>query len=170
MDRQKRRRFVNGENLSHFQRILVPGGNFLFASDIPDYIDWTPFLIKKAVLWLCEQTGKALLKLNDLDFTSHGLHELLRHHGPAQKVSHQVFQWMMNTIDYHPAGKDPKRVICFSPHPDDDVISMGGTLIRLCDDGHETHIAYMTSGNIAVFDHDARRFADFVGRAKGTCD
>lgn len=125
-------------------------------------VEWTPFLIKKAVLWLCEQTGKALLKLNDVDFTGHGLHELLRHHGPAQKVAHQVFQWMMNTIEYHPAGKEAKRVICFSPHPDDDVISMGGTLIRLCDDGHETHIAYMTSGNIAVFDHDAERVADLV--------
>jgi glucosamine-6-phosphate deaminase len=125
-------------------------------------VEWTPFLIKKAVLWLCEQTGKALLKLNDVDFTSHGLHELLRHHGPAQQVAHQVFQWMMNTIEYHPAGRDRKRVICFSPHPDDDVISMGGTLIRLCDDGHETHIAYMTSGNIAVFDHDAERVADLV--------
>jgi glucosamine-6-phosphate deaminase len=68
----------------------------------------------------------------------------------------------MGTIVYHPAGKDRKRVICFSPHPDDDVISMGGTLIRLVDDGHEVHIAYMTSGNIAVFDHDAWRVADLV--------
>jgi glucosamine-6-phosphate deaminase len=73
-----------------------------------------------------------------------------------------VFQQMMGTIDYHPAGKEPKRVICFSPHPDDDVISMGGTLIRLVEDGHEVHIAYMTSGNIAVFDHDAARIADMV--------
>lgn len=68
----------------------------------------------------------------------------------------------MDTIEYHPAGKNPKRVMCFSPHPDDDVISMGGSLIRLVDDGHEVHIAYMTSGNIAVFDHDARRVADMV--------
>ena len=69
---------------------------------------------------------------------------------------------MMDTIDYHPAGRQPQRVICFSPHPDDDVISMGGTLIRLVEDRHEVHVAYMTSGNIAVFDHDAWRFADFV--------
>jgi glucosamine-6-phosphate deaminase len=68
----------------------------------------------------------------------------------------------MQTIEYHPAGKEQRRVICFSPHPDDDVISMGGTLIRLVDDGHEVHIAYMTSGNIAVFDHDAARVADLV--------
>ena len=68
----------------------------------------------------------------------------------------------MDTINYHPGGKEPQRVICFSPHPDDDVISMGGTLIRLAEDGHQVHIAYMTSGNIAVFDHDAQRVADFV--------
>ena len=69
---------------------------------------------------------------------------------------------MMETIEYHPAGRDPKRVICFSPHPDDDVISMGGTLIRLVEDLHEVHVAYMTSGNIAVFDHDARQIAGLV--------
>jgi glucosamine-6-phosphate deaminase len=69
---------------------------------------------------------------------------------------------MQETIGYHPGGKEPKPIICFSPHPDDDVISMGGTLIRLVQDGHEVHVAYMTSGNIAVFDHDAQRVADFV--------
>src|SRR5205085_10767447 len=92
----------------------------------------------------------------------HSQHQLLPHHGPAQKVAHRVFRWMMDTIEYHPAGRDPRRVICFSPHPDDDVISMGGTLIRLVEDKHETHVAYMTSGNIAVFDQDARRVADLV--------
>jgi glucosamine-6-phosphate deaminase len=127
-----------------------------------DTVAWDDYWIKRAVLWLCEQTGKALLKLDDDDFRKHNLHELLRHHGPAQKLAHRVFRWMMNTIDYHPAGKARKRIICFSPHPDDDVISMGGTLIRLVEDGHEVHIAYMTTGNIAVFDHDARRVADLV--------
>jgi glucosamine-6-phosphate deaminase len=122
-------------------------------------VEWTDTLIKRAILWLCDQTGKALLKLTDEDFRNHNLHQLLRHHGPAPKVAHQVFQQLMGTIQYHPAGKEPRRVICFSPHPDDDVISMGGTLIRLVDDGHEVHIAYMTSGNIAVFDHDAIRVA-----------
>ena len=68
----------------------------------------------------------------------------------------------MDTIEYHPGGRQPQRVLCFSPHPDDDVISMGGTLIRLVEDRHEVHVAYMTSGNIAVFDHDARRVADLV--------
>ncbi|MCA9224025.1 MAG: glucosamine-6-phosphate deaminase, partial [Planctomycetales bacterium] len=125
-------------------------------------VDWTDSLIKRAVLWLCQQTGKALLKLDDDDFRQHNLHQLLRHHGPAQTIAHRVFRWMMNTIEYHPAGRERQTVLCFSPHPDDDVISMGGTLIRLVEDGHETHIAYMTSGNIAVFDHDAQRVADLV--------
>lgn len=123
---------------------------------------WTESLIKRAVLWLCEQTGKALLKLDDDDFRQHDLHQLLRHHGPAQTISHRVFRWMLDTIEYHPAGRDGKTVLCFSPHPDDDVISMGGTLIRLVEDGHRVHVAYMTSGNIAVFDHDALRVADIV--------
>lgn len=125
-------------------------------------IEWNDVLIKRAVLWLCEQTGKALLKLDDEDFRTHGLHQLLRHYGPAQNVSERVFRWLMDTIEYHPAGVERKRVICFSPHPDDDVISMGGTLIRLNHDKHEMHIAYMTSGNIAVFDHDAARIADLA--------
>lgn len=125
-------------------------------------VTWDDQLIKRAVLWLCEQTGQALLKLDDEHFRNHNLHRLLRHHGPASRLAHRVFRWMMDTIEYHPAGKDRKRVLCFSPHPDDDVISMGGTLIRLNEDEHEVHVAYMTSGNIAVFDHDARRIADLV--------
>jgi len=125
-------------------------------------VEWTDELIKRAVLWLCERTGKALLKLDANDFREHDLHQLLRHHGPAERLAHGVFRWMMDTINYHPAGRKKRRVILFSPHPDDDVISMGGTLIRLVEDRHEVHVAYMTSGNIAVFDHDARRLADLV--------
>jgi glucosamine-6-phosphate deaminase len=125
-------------------------------------VEWSDAMIKRAVLWLCEQSKKALLMLDDDDFRQHNLHQLLRHHGPAQSVAHRVFRWMMETIEYHPAGREPKRIICFSPHPDDDVISMGGTLIRLVEDKHEVHVAYMTSGNIAVFDHDAQRIADLV--------
>jgi glucosamine-6-phosphate deaminase len=125
-------------------------------------VEWTDDVVKRAVLWLCEKTGKSLLKLDGEDFREHGLHQLLREQGPAEKISHRVFRWMMDTINYHPAGRERKRVLCFSPHPDDDVISMGGTLIRLVEDGHDVHIAYMTSGNIAVFDHDAQRVADLV--------
>ncbi|MEX0712207.1 MAG: glucosamine-6-phosphate deaminase [Pirellulales bacterium] len=125
-------------------------------------VEWTDKLVKRAVLWLSQHTGKALLKLDDQDFREHNLHQLLRDHGPAQKVAHRVFRWMMETIEYHPGGREPKPIICFSPHPDDDVISMGGSLIRLVEDQHEVHVAYMTSGNIAVFDHDAQRVADLV--------
>ncbi len=125
-------------------------------------VEWTDERIKRAVIWLCEQTGKALLKLDDDDFRNYNLHQLLRHHGPSEQLAHRVFRWMMDTIEYHPGGRGPKRIICFSPHPDDDVISMGGTLIRLVEDGHQVHVAYMTSGNIAVFDHDASRIADLV--------
>ena len=133
-------------------------------------VEWTDLLIKRAVLWLCEQAGKALLKLNDHDFREHNLHKLLRHHGPAERIAHRVFRWLMDTIEYHPGGRDPKQIICFSPHPDDDVISMGGTLIRLVDDGHEAHIAYMTSGNIAVFDHDAVMLDAAAGRTWNSMD
>ncbi len=125
-------------------------------------VAWDEHLMKRAVLWLVERAGKALLKLDDNDFREHNLHQLLRQHGPAPTLAHRVFRWMMDTIEYHPAGRDPKRILCFSPHPDDDVISMGGTLIRLVEDGHEVHVAYMTSGNIAVFDHDAQQLADLV--------
>ncbi len=125
-------------------------------------VEWTEALIKRAVLWLCEKTDKALLKLAGSDFRQHDLHQLLRDHGPSQKVAHRVFKWMMDTIEYKPAGREPQRALCFSPHPDDDVISMGGTLIRLHEDQHEVHVAYMTSGNIAVFDHDALEAADLL--------
>lgn len=125
-------------------------------------VDWTPDLIRQAVVWLSLTVEKALLKLSDLDFRDHHLYDLLREHGPAELLGEQVFQDRLNTIQHHPAGREPRTVLVFSPHPDDDVISMGGTIIRLVEQGHQVHVAYMTSGNIAVFDHDARRFADFV--------
>jgi glucosamine-6-phosphate deaminase len=129
-------------------------------------VDWTPERIRQAVIWLSLKVGKALLKLDDDDFREHALHELLREHGPAEKLGRRVFQDRLGSIcdePLGPVGKDrPKTVLIFSPHPDDDVISMGGTLIRMVEQSHTVHIAYMTSGNIAVFDHDALRFADYV--------
>lgn len=125
-------------------------------------VNWTPNLIRRAVIWLCLKTKKGLLKLSDDDFREHELYELLREYGPAHKLGRRVFDEMMNTICTHPAGEKKKTCLVFSPHPDDDVISMGGTIIRLVEQGHKVHIAYMTSGNIAVFDHDAWRFCDFV--------
>ncbi len=126
------------------------------------HVAWDDALVKRAVLWLCEKTNKALLKLDDDDFREQGLYSLLRQFGPSSRIAHRVFRRMIDTIEYHPAGTEPRRVLCFSPHPDDDVISMGGTLIRLVEDNHDVHVAYMTSGNIAVFDHDARQVADLI--------
>ena len=125
-------------------------------------VEWTNDMIKRAVLWLCAKTGKALLKLTDSDFRAYGLHSLLRNSGPAPEVSAQVFSWMTDTILPHPCGSSRKKILVFSPHPDDDVISMGGTMIRLVEDGHEVHVSYMTSSNIAVNDHDAYRMADLL--------
>ena len=138
-------------------------------------VDWTPTLIRKAVIWLAQFIDKPILKLTDEDYNEHGLQELIAEHGPGYDINVGVFKSVQNTITGWPGGKPedrnrlphdhgpfPKRVLIFSPHPDDDVISMGGTLIRLVDQGHEVHVAYQVSGNIAVFDEDAIRFADFA--------
>jgi glucosamine-6-phosphate deaminase len=142
-------------------------------------IEWNSKLIRKAVTWLALELKKPILKLTDEQYNEHGLQDLLAEHGPAYKINIQVFRAMQDTITGWPGGKAasnrragdkalpgdgifPKRVLIFSPHPDDDVISMGGTLLRLVDQGHEVHIAYQTSGNIAVFDSLALRFAEFV--------
>jgi glucosamine-6-phosphate deaminase len=125
-------------------------------------VQWTPALIRKAVIHLSLGVKKGLLKLSDDDYRDHELYELLREYGPASVLGRRVFDQMMQTICTRPAGTEPQTALIFSPHPDDDVISMGGTLIHLVEQGHKVHVAYMTSGNIAVFDHDARRFADFA--------
>lgn len=142
-------------------------------------VEWDEVRIRKAVIWLARELEKPVLKLTELDYNEHGLQDLLAEHGPAYNINVKVFRHLQATITGWPGGKPahakqpgdrataydhifPKRVLVFSPHPDDDVISMGGTLIRLVDQGHEVHVAYQTSGNIAVFDEDAIRFADFV--------
>ena len=156
--------------------------------------DWTPSLVRRAVVHLSVAARKGLLMLGDDDFREHQLFDLLREKGPAETIGEEVFHDRLETIKLYPAGKvrplsttspsfpdassilttpapvsdaGPKSVLVFSPHPDDDVISMGGTIIRLVEQGHKVHIAYMTSGNIAVFDHDARRFVDFVDEFVG---
>ena len=125
-------------------------------------VDWNETMVIRAMVWLSEQTNKPLLKLDDDDFRNHNLHQLLRHHGPSHMLARRVFNLVQATICDEVLESPSQTVICFSPHPDDDVISMGGTLIRLNEEGHQTHIAYMTSGNIAVFDDDAQRIADLV--------
>ena len=125
-------------------------------------VDWSDAEEKRAVIWLAEEVGKPLLKLESADFMNHRLHSLLRERGPVARIRERVFQSLLEGICTKPAGDTPRKIIVFSPHPDDDVISMGGTLITLAEQGHEVHIAYMTSGNIAVFDHDALRHIDYV--------
>lgn len=144
-----------------------------------DQIEWTEFLIRKAVIWLARKLKKPILKLTDEDYNEEGLQDLLADHGPAYDINLHVFRHLQRTISGWPGGKPadrkqpgdveqphddifPKRVLIFSPHPDDDVISMGGTLIRLAKQGHDVHVAYQTSGNIAVFDDDAHRYCDFM--------
>jgi len=125
-------------------------------------VNWTPQLEKRAVLWLAAQTNKPLQRLCRADFAEHRLHELLREKGPIEAIRQRVFDSLLCGICTRPAGEQRQTVLVFSPHPDDDVISMGGTLVLLGDQGHDVHIAYQTSGNIAVFDHDALRHIDFV--------
>lgn len=134
--------------------------------------DWTDKMIRRAIVWLCHVTGKPILKLTDKDYNEHGLGELLALYGSAYNVNIKIFNDLQHTITGWPGGKPnaddsyrperatpyPKRVLIFSPHPDDDVISMGGTFKRLVDQGHDVHVAYETSGNIAVGDEDMMRY------------
>ena len=128
--------------------------------------DWTPKFIRKAVVWLCQQVGKPILKLTERDYLENSLGELIEKYGPFDKININVFNDLQHTITGWPGGKPnaddstrpvsaepfPKTVLIFSPHPDDDVISMGGTFIRLVAQGHNVHVAYETSGDVAVYD------------------
>jgi len=146
--------------------------------------EWTDKLIRRAIVWLCHQIGKPILKLTDKDYNDYGLGELLAKFGSAYNVNIKIFNDLQHTITGWPGGKPnaddtyrperanpyPKRVIVFSPHPDDDVISMGGTLKRLVDQKHDVHVAYETSGNIAVGDEDMMRYVmlmDVIGEHFG---
>ena len=138
--------------------------------------DWDEKLAKRAVLWLSEKLSKPILKLTEEDYKLNDLGELIVYYGNYHDLNIEIFNTIQHTITGWPGGKphaddknrperaEPgkKRVIIFSPHPDDDVISMGGTLLRLVEQGHDVHVAYQTSGNIAVFDEDASRFAEFA--------
>ena len=138
--------------------------------------NWTEKLIKKAVIWLSNTTGKSILKLTDEDYNSHGMAQLATENGPAYNINIDVFNQLQHSITGWPGGKPnaddtqrperaqpaQKRSVIFSPHPDDDVISMGGTFIRLVDQGHDVHVAYQTSGNTAVWDTDVLRYVEFA--------
>ncbi|SEK93929.1 glucosamine-6-phosphate deaminase [Aquimarina amphilecti] len=143
-----------------------------------DQCIWTPKLKLKAVTWLSEEVQKPLLKLTDKDYNDHGMSSLLTLEGSAYELNIKMFNHLQNTITGWPGGKPnaddtkrperanpaQKRVLIFSPHPDDDVISMGGTFSRLIDQGHDVHVAYQTSGNIAVTDQEALKFGEVAQR------
>ncbi len=138
--------------------------------------EWTDKMIKKAVVNLAMQLKKPVLSLTNNDYNDNGLSDLLVEKGDAYEINLQVFYLLRDSITGWPGGKPtdqrtthperhepfPKKVILFSPHPDDDIISMGGTFMRLHDQGHEVHVAYQTSGNIAVTDEFVTRFIDFA--------
>ena len=137
---------------------------------------WSDQLISKAIVWLCDLTKKSILKLTDKDYNDNGMSSLLVQEGSAYDINIKMFNKLQHTITGWPGGKPnaddssrperanphKKRVLIFSPHPDDDVISMGGTFDRLVEQGHEVHIAYQTSGNIAVSDHEALKYAEVI--------
>ena len=153
---------------SHLTRIQRP---WLVTS-----CEWTDKLIRSAIVWLCLQTKKPILKLTNKDYNENGLSELLALYGSAYNVNIKIFNDLQHTITGWPGGKPnaddtyrperakpfPKRVVVFSPHPDDDVISMGGTIRRLVQQGHDVHVCYETSGNIAVGDEEVVRFMHFI--------
>ena len=155
--------------------------------------DWTRKFMRKAVVWLCQEVHKPILKLTQKDYLERSLGELLDRRGPYDKINIDVFNDLQHTITGWPGGKPdaddsqrpvsakpyPKKVLIFSPHPDDDVISMGGTFIRLVHQGHDVHVAYETSGDLAVHDDvvlqhmDAAHqlgFADEFDRIKAIID
>ena len=146
--------------------------------------DWDDKLIRRAIVWLCQQVNKPILKLTDKDYNEHNLSELLTIFGSAYNCNIKIFNDLQHTITGWPGGKPdaddthrperakpyPKKILVFSPHPDDDVISMGGTLKRLVDQQHEVHVAYETSGNIAVNDDEVVRFLSFMKGFKDMFD
>lgn len=137
---------------------------------------WDEALIKKAVIWLSGVVKKPVLKLTEEDYNNHGMAQLVVERGSAYNINIHIFNKLQHTITGWPGGKagaddsqrperanpPQKRAIVFSPHPDDDVISMGGTFIRLVDQGHDVHVAYQTSGNTAVWDDDVLRYMEFA--------
>ena len=127
-------------------------------------VEWTPALAVEAVVWLSRLTGKAILKLTGSDYVEHHLSALLALHGSAGVINGIVFNALGAKIRGRSKLPHGARIVCFSPHPDDDVISMGGMLRKLVENGNEIVVAYQTSGNIAVFDHDVRRYVDLLER------
>jgi glucosamine-6-phosphate deaminase len=129
-----------------------------------DEVQWTPDLMLRAVVWLSQQTGRAILKLTQRDYAEHGMSSLVARYGTPGAVNGEVFNALGAKIRGKSKLPKHRRTICFSPHPDDDVISMGGILRKFVENENDMTVAYMTSGNIAVFDHEVRKYVDFLRR------
>jgi glucosamine-6-phosphate deaminase len=141
-----------------------------------DACEWSDRLVRKAVVWLCQKLEKPILKLTNRDYNDNGMSSLLAEKGTAYQINIKVFNDLQHTITGWPGGKPGaddtfrperaaparKRVLIFSPHPDDDMVAMGGTLLRLVEHGHDVSTAYQTSGSLTVADEDALRFIDFA--------
>lgn len=160
--------FIDESAATHLTRMKTPWA--------VESVTWDNQMIKKAVTYLALTLKKPILKLTDKDYNDNGMSDLLAQYGSAYEININVYSQLQHTITGWPGGKpnaddknrperaEParKRVLIFSPHPDDDIISMGGTFQRLVDQGHDVHVAYHTSGNIAVADDEAYRFIEFV--------
>jgi glucosamine-6-phosphate deaminase len=129
-----------------------------------DEVQWTPDMMLRAVVWLSQQSNRAILKLTQRDYAEYGMSSLVARYGSPGAVNGEVFNALGAKIRGKSKLPKGRRTICFSPHPDDDVISMGGILRKFVENENDMLVAYMTSGNIAVFDHDVRRYVDFLRR------
>ena len=170
--------FLQTHNNAHVVIDLSAAGNLtrIHRPWLVTSCEWNDKLIRSAIVWLCQLTGKPILKLTNKDYNENGLSELLALFGSAYNVNIKIFNDLLHTITGWPGGKPnaddtyrperakpyPKRIVVFSPHPDDDVISMGGTIRRLVEQKHDVHVAYETSGNIAVGDEEVIRFLHFI--------
>ena len=177
------RRAVEGDiNPDVAATYLQQHGNATFYVDAPSAAELTriktPWVVTEvrwntefelqAVIWLSEVTGKSVLKLDDNDYRDHHLSSLLARYGSAGPLNGEVFNTLVGKIRGRSKLPRDQRIIVFSPHPDDDVISMGGILNKLHQNDNDIVVAYQTSGNIAVFDHEVRRYTDFMRRFGGT--
>jgi glucosamine-6-phosphate deaminase len=151
--------FLDGAAGAYLTRIATP---WLLGP-----VEWTPRLTVNAVTWLSRQTEKAILKLTQRDYSEHWLSSLVAAHGTPGALNGEVFNALGAKIRGRSKLARGRRIICFSPHPDDDVISMGGILRKLVENQNAITVAYMTSGSLAVFDHDVRRHLDFLRRVAG---
>ncbi|HEY5218605.1 MAG TPA: PIG-L family deacetylase, partial [Gemmatimonadaceae bacterium] len=151
--------YVDRAAASSLTRIATPW--------LVEQVAWTPTLAVRAVVWLSRLVQGAILKLTAQDYSDHNLSSLVARYGSPGAVNGMVFNALGAKIRGKSKLPGGQRVTCFSPHPDDDVISMGGMLGKLAQNGNEIVVAYMTSGNIAVFDHDVRRYVDFLERLAG---